>query len=582
MIPMMRRQVALLAALVVMAGVVYLVPTHPALAATVEGGGTVYGGLYSDQWATAGDLDALATATGKRVTFGGTFQSVNENDSWDGTTKWILDEVWNARATPFANLRIPASAASIASGAWDTKISAWAAHLEQFLDQGGGRSLVLAPLQEMNGDWTQYGCDPANFKLAFKRIVDILRGRGLNETKVRFAFAPNGWTSVGCGSISDYYPGNSYVDLIGISAYRWAGSASVYEVMGGTVDQLASLYPTKPLVIAQTAAWPSTSKSQWIRDMFTWAASNPHVVAVIYFNFNKSSSPGETDWRVWIPPLVNAGWRDGMMASTTAYQWPLTDWFRPGSLSLGPSGGVNLCPAGKACDTAAFQDGGGKFHIWTYATSAVDQRSFYFGNPGDVAFSGDWNCDGVETLGLYRRSDGYVYLRNSNTQGVADISFYFGIPGDYPIAGDFNGNGCDTVSIYRPSEGKFYIINKLGSADGGLGAADYSFLFGVIGDKPFVGDFNADGVDTVGLHRESSGLVYFRNSNSTGVADFQFVYGVPGDILIAGDWDGDGDDTVGVYRPSSGMFYLRNSNTQGVADAQAYAGSFTGVVAISP
>ena len=82
---------------------------------------------------------------------------------------------------------------------------------------------------------------------------------------------------------------------------------------------------------------------------------------------------------------------------------------------------------------------------------------------------GDWDGDGVETPGLYRQSDGYVYLRNSNTQGIADIKFFFGNPGDVPIAGDFNGDGFDTVSIYRPSNQTFYIINKLGSNDGGLG-----------------------------------------------------------------------------------------------------------------
>jgi hypothetical protein len=175
-----------------------------------------------------------------------------------------------------------------------------------------------------------------------------------------------------------------------------------------------------------------------------------------------------------------------------------------------------------------------------------------------------------------------VYLRNSNTQGIADITFFFGNPGDLPLAGDFNGNGCDTVSIYRPSEARFYVINKLGSADGGLGAADYSFLFGNSGDKPFVGDFDGDGVDTVGLHRESSGLVYFRNSNSTGVAEFQFIYGNPGDKLVAGDWDGDGDDSVGVYRPSNGVFYLRNSNTQGNADASFGAGDYNGLISLTP
>ena len=48
-------------------------------------------------------------------------------------------------------------------------------------------------------------------------------------------------------------------------------------------------------------------------------------------------------------------------------------------------------------------------------------RPFYFGNPGDYPFMGDWDCDDVDTPGLYRQSDGYVYLRNSNTQGIADV-----------------------------------------------------------------------------------------------------------------------------------------------------------------
>jgi hypothetical protein len=240
-----------------------------------------------------------------------------------------------------------------------------------------------------------------------------------------------------------------------------------------------------------------------------------------------------------------------------------------------------LCQGQADCDTAAFQDLGGGFHIWDKATSGVIAQSFSYGNPGDVPFSGDWDCDGVETPGLYRQSDGYVYLRNSNSTGVADISFFFGNPGDFPLAGDFNEDGCDTVSIHRPSEQRFYVINTLGSSDGGLGAADYSFIFGNPGDKPFVGDFDGDGVDTVGLHRESTGLVYFRNANSTGTADSQFIYGDPGDKLIAGDWDGDGDDTIGVYRPSNGIFYLRNSNTQGGADAWAFAGSYTGLASLN-
>ena len=201
--------------------------------------------------------------------------------------------------------------------------------------------------------------------------------------------------------------------------------------------------------------------------------------------------------------------------------------------------------------------------------------SFVFGNPGDVPFVGDWDCDGVETPGLYRRSDGFVYLRNSNTQGTADIEYFFGNPDDLPLAGDFNGDGCDTVSIYRPSEGRVYVIDRLGDGAGGLGRAEHAYFFGNPGDKPFVGDFDGDDRDTVGLHRESTGFLYFRNSHTQGVADVAFFYGNPGDRMVAADWNGDGAEAVGIYRPTTTRFYLRFTNTQGNADAELNWGETT-------
>ena len=192
--------------------------------------------------------------------------------------------------------------------------------------------------------------------------------------------------------------------------------------------------------------------------------------------------------------------------------------------------------------------------------------SFFFGNPGDSPIIGDWDCDGDATPGMYRQSDGFVYLRNSNTQGIADIKFFFGNPGDVPVAGDFNNDGCDTVSIYRPSEGRFFIINKLGENNGGLGAAEVDYVFGNPGDQPFIGDFDGDGTDTVGLHRESTGFVYFRNSHTQGIADSQFFFGDPGDRLVAGDWNGNTSDSPAAYRPDDTTFYLRFTNTQGGAD----------------
>ena len=203
--------------------------------------------------------------------------------------------------------------------------------------------------------------------------------------------------------------------------------------------------------------------------------------------------------------------------------------------------------------------------VWHLRRGGV-MNSFFYGNPGDSPFMGDWDCDGIDTPGLYRRSDGFVYLRNSNTQGVADVRYFFGNPGDLPLAGDFDGNGCDTVSIYRPSEGRVYVINELGSGDQGVGAADTSYFFGNPGDKPFAGDFDGNGIDTVGLHRETTGLVYFRNTHTQGIADSEYLFGDPGDRLVAGDWTGVGFSTPALFRPGNATFFFRHTNTQGIAD----------------
>ncbi len=199
-------------------------------------------------------------------------------------------------------------------------------------------------------------------------------------------------------------------------------------------------------------------------------------------------------------------------------------------------------------------------------------ESFYYGDPGDYPMLGDWDCDGVATPGLYRQDDGFVYLRNANTQGIADQRFFFGDPGDVPLAGDFDGDGCDTVSLYRPGEGKVYVHNELGDHDQGLGPAEFSYYFGDPGDVPFAGDFDGDGVDTIGLHRDTTGLVYLRNSHTQGNADVEFIFGDPGDRFVAGDWTEDGVDTPAVFRPSDATFFFRNTNTQGPGDASIVFG----------
>ncbi len=207
--------------------------------------------------------------------------------------------------------------------------------------------------------------------------------------------------------------------------------------------------------------------------------------------------------------------------------------------------------------------------IWHFRGWDGNIEAFYYGNPGDYPFVGDWDCDGFDTPGLFRQSDAFAYLRNSTSEGVADIRFFFGNPSDVPLVGDFNGDGCDTLSVYRPSEQRFYIVNELGENEGGLGAADFSFLFGNAGDKPVVGDWDGDGVDEVGLHRESTGSFYWRDTLTSGPADGEILFGNPGDRFVPGDWGVfDGVDSPAVFRPSRSTFFFRHDLSRGVADAE--------------
>ncbi|MBT8200187.1 MAG: PQQ-dependent sugar dehydrogenase [Acidimicrobiia bacterium] len=196
---------------------------------------------------------------------------------------------------------------------------------------------------------------------------------------------------------------------------------------------------------------------------------------------------------------------------------------------------------------------------WQVTDVYGSTRHFYYGNPGDLPLLGDWDCDGFDTPGMFRPSNGFVYITNRAQTGVADREFFYGQGGDIPIVGDWNNNGCDTLAIYR--SGEVFVRNSLGT-----GVADYSYFFGDNGDRPFAGDFDGDGVTSVGLYRETTGFVYFRDLLTSGKAEQSFFYGIPSDKIIAGDYDGDRKETVGIFRPLESRFYLSNVNAQRAAD----------------
>jgi len=222
---------------------------------------------------------------------------------------------------------------------------------------------------------------------------------------------------------------------------------------------------------------------------------------------------------------------------------------------------VEAAPDAEPADLALFDSTRGQWHL-RYGDGSVE--SFYFGIPGDVPLLGDWNCDGVDSVALFRPSSGFVYLSNRNSFGFAESDFFYGNGGDVPIAGDWDGDGCDTLGVQRG--GQFFLTNSLGTVP-----ASSQFYYGLPSDVPFAGDFDGDGKDSIGLHRTSRGFVYLSNVNLDGqvpVTAQSFFFGLQQDDMLADDWDGDGDDSVGVYRESEHRFHLAFENDQSFSDLQ--------------
>lgn len=229
--------------------------------------------------------------------------------------------------------------------------------------------------------------------------------------------------------------------------------------------------------------------------------------------------------------------------------------------------------------------GGNTWLLRDSLTGGPATTTFTYGSPGDgIHVTGDWDGNGTRTPGIVRiqgefAASHYVwFLRNSNTAGVADVppfaygkpSFGFEEPGDTPVVGDWNGDGVDTVGVVRRRNAQSTALWLLRNTNTG-GAADVEFGYGLVTDIPAVaGDWNGDGTDTPGVIRNlGQGTLTWllRNANSSGPAQIQLGYGRGFDEAVVGDWDGDGVDGVGVVRTVGGnlSWLLRNTLTSGPA-----------------
>jgi hypothetical protein len=203
-----------------------------------------------------------------------------------------------------------------------------------------------------------------------------------------------------------------------------------------------------------------------------------------------------------------------------------------------------------------------EFLLRNFNRSGGADLTIVFGQDGDLPVAGDWDANGVTDVGVLQTTGDFLLRLDEDS--TATQQFFQPPPDNLPLAGDFDGDGFDTIGIYATTADEpFFLLSNSRVQNSVVAEADIVFVFGKQGDLPIAGDWDGDGIDTVGVYRPATSEFFLVNDFLGGEVT-TFVFGTKGDLPIAGDWDGDGVDGVGVHRKSD--FTMRLTDDFGVTE----------------
>ena len=122
-----------------------------------------------------------------------------------------------------------------------------------------------------------------------------------------------------------------------------------------------------------------------------------------------------------------------------------------------------------------------RYPLEMHSTSHAPRHVLHFGGADDLAVAGDFNGDGIETVGVYRRGRWMLDVNGNGQFDTADACFTFGDEHDLPVVGDLDGDGRAECGIFRAGLWRFDLDHN-----GRLDERDVSFTFGQAGDLPLV------------------------------------------------------------------------------------------------
>lgn len=187
---------------------------------------------------------------------------------------------------------------NIINGDFDNELKKWAKNAKQH-----NIPIIIDFAVEMNGDWfswsgkfngagtkdaygdLNYYDGPEKYRDAYRHIIDIFRAKNVNN--VTWFFHPNVNSSPNeeWNHPKHYYPGDEYIDWIGISIYGLMYPEGEYwdtfeEVLKENYMQIRDISSTKPLSILEIAVTdhhPLGKKDKWLKDTFKIILSQKYL-----------------------------------------------------------------------------------------------------------------------------------------------------------------------------------------------------------------------------------------------------------------------------------------------------------------
>lgn len=215
----------------------------------------------------------------------------------------------------------------IANGVYDNVIASWAQQLA-----GLGFQVMLRFDHEMNGTWyTGWSGNPTAYVAAWKHVHDVFVANG--ATNVLWVWSPNvWWPGSRATDATPYYPGDAYVDWMGLDGYNyapngWMWFTSIFNYPYNALTALAQ----KPLLVAETSTAEATTteaqqgqtKPAWIANAYGSAIpSFPRIKAVVWFNEDKVASEGCCNWPIESTSASQSAFAQAIVSSSYRGYWP--------------------------------------------------------------------------------------------------------------------------------------------------------------------------------------------------------------------------------------------------------------------